>query len=215
MYTVLVPNSLVRRPSPEPAPVEQDRPLPDIDQMNNGWQGLKDLFRTVENIIRADINIGADDRSKGSGAIVFETSKDAQQAIRALVSMYNGFDWHGCTLEDRYNGLSGPFHGFRGGFGRGGFHGGFQGGYRGSLREGGYPHGPGRDFSGQDLYADYPGPDSSHGGLRMNNCGGYGNSNGGGGYVGSRYEPEPSARPLDLRFNDRWRPFSPSAAKGG
>lgn len=109
--------------------------------------------------------------------------------------MYNGFDWHGCTLEvreDRYNGLSGPFHGFRGGFGRGGFHGGFQGGYRGSLREGGYPHGPGRDFSGQDLYADYPGPDSSHGGLRMNNCGGYGNSNGGGGYVGSRYEPEPS-----------------------
>ncbi|KAI6130739.1 hypothetical protein EDD16DRAFT_1540387 [Pisolithus croceorrhizus] len=110
-------------------------------------------------------------------------------------AMYNGFDWHGCTLEvreDRYNGLSGPFHGFRGGFGRGGFHGGFQGGYRGSLREGGYPHGPGRDFSGQDLYADYPGPDSSHGGLRMNNCGGYGNSNGGGGYVGSRYEPEPS-----------------------
>lgn len=46
---------------------------------------MKDLFRTVENIIRADINIGADDRSKGSGAIVFETSKDAQQAIRALV----------------------------------------------------------------------------------------------------------------------------------
>ncbi|KAI6161218.1 hypothetical protein EDD17DRAFT_706715 [Pisolithus thermaeus] len=36
--------------------------------------------------------------------------------------------------------------------------------------------------------------DSSHGGLRMNNCGGYGNSNGGGGggYVGSGYEPEPS-----------------------
>ncbi|KAI6130736.1 hypothetical protein EDD16DRAFT_1540346, partial [Pisolithus croceorrhizus] len=104
-----------------------------------------------------------------------------------MPAMYNGFDWHGCTLEvreGRYNGLSGPFHGFRGGFGRGGFRGGFRGGYRGSFHEGGYPYGPDRDFSGQDL----------HGGLRMNNCGGYGNSNGGGGggYVGSGYEPEPS-----------------------
>ncbi|KAI6113800.1 hypothetical protein EDD17DRAFT_1430204, partial [Pisolithus thermaeus] len=49
-----------------------------------GWQGLKDLFRTVENIVRAGISIGADSRPKGSGAIVFETPKDAQQEIRTF-----------------------------------------------------------------------------------------------------------------------------------
>ena len=48
-----------------------------------GWQDLKDLFRSAGNIIRADINIGADGRPKGSGTVIFETSKDAQQAISA------------------------------------------------------------------------------------------------------------------------------------
>ena len=46
-----------------------------------GWQDLKDLFRSAGNIIRADINIGADGRPKGSGTVIFETAKDAQQAI--------------------------------------------------------------------------------------------------------------------------------------
>ena len=46
-----------------------------------GWQDLKDLFRSAGNIVRADINIGADGRPKGSGTAIFETSKDAQQAI--------------------------------------------------------------------------------------------------------------------------------------
>lgn len=31
--------------------------------------------------MRADINIGVDGRPKGSGTVVFETVKDAQQAI--------------------------------------------------------------------------------------------------------------------------------------
>jgi RNA recognition motif-containing protein len=80
-----------------------------------GWQDLKDLFRTAGNIIRADINIGADGRPKGSGTVVFETPKDAQQAISKsnpfhtlrpncdpkLVGMYHGFDWYGRTLEVR------------------------------------------------------------------------------------------------------------------
>jgi RNA recognition motif-containing protein len=48
-----------------------------------GWQDLKDLFRSAGNIVRADINIGADGRPKGSGTVIFETSKDAQQAISA------------------------------------------------------------------------------------------------------------------------------------
>ncbi|KAI6116468.1 hypothetical protein F5141DRAFT_1213059 [Pisolithus sp. B1] len=90
--------------------------------------------------------------------------------------MYNGFDWHDCTLEvceDRYNGLSGPFH---------------------DLEAASVPvvSVAASEVVIADLYADYPGPDSSHGGLRMDNRGGYGNSNGGGGsYVGSGYEPEP------------------------
>lgn len=62
-----------------------------------GWQDLKDLFRSAGNIIRADINIGADGRPKGSGTVIFETSKDAQQAV----TMYHGFDWYGRTLEVR------------------------------------------------------------------------------------------------------------------
>ena len=74
---------------------------------------MKDLFRTAGNIIRADINIGADGRPKGSGTVVFETPKDAQQAISTSVplilllnhslvlAMYHGFDWYGRTLEVR------------------------------------------------------------------------------------------------------------------
>ena len=75
---------------------------------------MKDLFRTAGNIIRADINIGADGRPKGSGTVVFETPKDAQQAISKfhyglcssvhsdpLLGMYHGFDWYGRTLEVR------------------------------------------------------------------------------------------------------------------
>ncbi|KAF8840580.1 RNA-binding domain-containing protein [Paxillus ammoniavirescens] len=259
-----------------------------------GWQDLKDLFRAAGNIIRADINIGADGRPKGSGTVVFETQKDAQQAI----NMYNGFDWYGRTLEvreDRYAGLSGPGAvrgGLRGFGGRGGLRGGPRGGFRGGFR-GGYGHqGPGRDFSSQDLYADYPGPDQSGGhggGLRMDSYGGGGGGGGGGGYTGGSggggaygyVEPEPSqqimvrnlpwstanedlvelfettgqvelaeilfdgtrskgcgvvqfaqvteaetaiakfqqymygGRPLDVRFNDRWHTFTPTAAKGG
>lgn len=50
-----------------------------------GWQDLKDLFRSAGNIIRADINIGADGRPKGSGTVVFETAADAKQAISTWV----------------------------------------------------------------------------------------------------------------------------------
>jgi RNA recognition motif-containing protein len=141
-----------------------------------GWQDLKDLFRSAGNIIRADINIGPDGRAKGSGTVIFETSKDAQSAI----NMYHGFEWYGRTLEvreDRYAGLSGPGSyrgglrglrgtGFRGASLRGGF-----GGGRGFGRGGFGGAGGGRQFS-SDLYADYPGPDQQMGGMMEN--GGFG-----------------------------------------
>lgn len=51
---------------------------------------MKDLFRAAGNIVRADINIGADGRAKGSGTVIFETAKDAQQAIsKYLYSQLN------------------------------------------------------------------------------------------------------------------------------
>lgn len=246
-----------------------------------GWQDLKDLFRTAGNIVRADINIGADGRPKGSGTVVFETQKDAQNAI----SMYHGFDWYGRALEvreDRFAGLSGP----------GGFRGGLRGAPRGlrgmrgfrGLRGAGFSGG-GRDFN-RDIYADYSGPDQQQapgGGLRMDGYNNSGYSGGGvGGFQGNYGpEPEPSqqimvrnlpwstanedlvelfettgqvelaeiltdgtrskgsgvvqfaqvaeaetaiakfqhymygGRPLDVRYNDRWHTFTPTAAKGG
>jgi hypothetical protein len=144
--------------------------------------------------------------------------------------MYHGFDWYGRLLEvrevgdvhrpvkrlysllitqDRFAGLSGPGS-FRGG--GGGFRGGLRGLRGGGLRGGGFrgggfrggfggQAGAGRDFSNQDLYADYSGPDqqaatpTGPGGLRMDghgyNAGGF--SAGGGGFGGAAYaEPEPS-----------------------
>ncbi|KAI0760605.1 RNA-binding domain-containing protein [Fomes fomentarius] len=259
-----------------------------------GWQDLKDLFRSAGNIIRADINIGIDGRPKGSGTVIFETAKDAQQAI----SMYNGFDWYGRTLEvreDRYAGLTGPGSyrgnirgGLRGGLRGSGLRGGgFRGGFRGGYVASGAPGAGagagagagGRDFSSQDLYADYSGPDQS-GNLRLGGGGGFGDAAYGGAGYGA-FEADPSqqimvrnlpwstanedlvelfettgqvelaeilyegarskgcgvvqfaqvqeaetaiakfqqymygGRPLDVRFNDRWHTFSPSAAKGG
>lgn len=49
------------------------------------------MFRSAGNIIRADINIGADGRPKGSGTVVFETPKDAQQAICEPHDLFHSF----------------------------------------------------------------------------------------------------------------------------
>ena len=51
-----------------------------------GWQDIKDLFRHAGSVVRADINVGIDGRAKGSGTVVFETAKDAQNAISACSS---------------------------------------------------------------------------------------------------------------------------------
>ena len=135
--------------------------------------------------------------------------------------MYHGFDWYGRTLEvrevrpcfflntcllsdlqDRYAGLTGSTGGFRGssrgaprGLGRGGFRGGLRG-FRGGFSQAG----GGRDFSNQELYADYNGPDQSgapYGGGGGGGGGGYSGGGGGGGNSGfggggSYPEGEPS-----------------------
>lgn len=86
-----------------------------------------------------------------------------------------------------------PFRGGLRGAPRGHGRGGFRGGsFRGGFRGGGLAQaGGGRDFSNQELYADYNGPDqpSAFGG-----SGGYGGGSGGsGGYNSATYtEGQPS-----------------------
>lgn len=93
--------------------------------------------------------------------------------------------------------------GFRGGF-RGAPRGlgrGLRGGFRGGAFRGGFgAQAGGRDFSNQDIYADYSGPDQQAApggaGLRMDGYGGtghgYGGGVGGGGYGAGFADAEPS-----------------------
>ncbi|KAK0549462.1 g-strand binding protein [Tilletia horrida] len=105
-----------------------------------GWQDLKDLFRSAGNVIRADVQTGADGRPKGSGIVVFSNAADAANAI----NMYNGWDFQGRPLEvreDRFAGM-GPPHGVGsfgggGGYGAGAGAGGYRGGYGGGVGRGG------------------------------------------------------------------------------
>ncbi|KAG9294124.1 hypothetical protein G9A89_021483 [Geosiphon pyriformis] len=68
-----------------------------------GWQELKDLFRNAGNVIRADILIGHDGRSKGSGTVLFETPRDATNSI----SMYDGYEWNNRRIEVREDRFAG------------------------------------------------------------------------------------------------------------
>jgi hypothetical protein len=80
-----------------PTPISRPSKLP----YQAGWQDLKDLFRVAGNIVRADINLGADGRPKGSGTVVFETPKDAQAAIstspRACIFFFADNVTQACT----------------------------------------------------------------------------------------------------------------------
>jgi RNA recognition motif-containing protein len=48
------------------------------------WQDLKDEFRACGSIIRADILMDQEGRSRGAGTIVFESEEDAQRAIQMM-----------------------------------------------------------------------------------------------------------------------------------
>ncbi|XP_073251535.1 myelin expression factor 2-like [Porites lutea] len=56
------------------------------------WQRLKDKFRGAGNVVRADINLDSDHKSKGFGTVQFETATEAINAV----SMF-----HGHVLCDR------------------------------------------------------------------------------------------------------------------
>ena len=51
---------------------------------HTSWQDLKDHFRSVGDVLNADVMMGADGRSKGCGIVTFASAKDAQDAIETL-----------------------------------------------------------------------------------------------------------------------------------
>lgn len=48
------------------------------------WQDLKDIFRRVGNVIRADVLYHPDGTPKGAGIVVFESPADARRAVAEL-----------------------------------------------------------------------------------------------------------------------------------
>ncbi|KAI8618453.1 hypothetical protein BC830DRAFT_1108653 [Chytriomyces sp. MP71] len=77
-----------------------------------GWQDLKDLFREVGTVVRADVAQGANGKSRGFGTVLFSTAEDAANAIAS----YNNYEWHGRKIEVREDrAISGNTGGFRSG----------------------------------------------------------------------------------------------------
>lgn len=63
------------------------------------WQDLKDLFRQAGTIIRADVALGQDGRSRGFGTVVFATEQDAERAVQ----LFNGYEYNGRPLKVNYD----------------------------------------------------------------------------------------------------------------
>ncbi|KAG0057191.1 hypothetical protein BGZ83_001134 [Gryganskiella cystojenkinii] len=55
------------------------------------WQDLKDLFRTVGTVIRADVALRYDGMSRGFGSVLFATQEDAKDAI----AKFNNYELNG------------------------------------------------------------------------------------------------------------------------
>lgn len=65
---------------------------------NISWQTLKDEFRSVGSIVRADVLTDRQNKSRGYGTVVYKTTEDAKAAIEK----YNGFDFEGRKIVVRY-----------------------------------------------------------------------------------------------------------------
>ncbi|OCH86335.1 hypothetical protein OBBRIDRAFT_694985, partial [Obba rivulosa] len=61
------------------------------------WQDLKDLFRRAGTVLRADVSLGPDNRSRGFGTVLLASAEDAGRAV----DMFNGYCWQTRTLEVR------------------------------------------------------------------------------------------------------------------
>lgn len=67
------------------------------------WQDLKDLFRKAGTVLRSDVSLSPDNRSRGYGTVLLATLEDANRAIELL----HGYSWQGRTLEVRLDRLPG------------------------------------------------------------------------------------------------------------
>ncbi|KAH8101185.1 RNA-binding domain-containing protein [Cristinia sonorae] len=67
------------------------------------WQDLKDLFRRAGTVLRADVSLGPDNRSRGYGTVLLATAEDAGRAV----DMFNGYEWMTRTLEVRPDRMGG------------------------------------------------------------------------------------------------------------
>ncbi|KAE9390294.1 RNA-binding domain-containing protein [Gymnopus androsaceus JB14] len=61
------------------------------------WQDLKDLFSKAGTVLRADVSLGPDNRSRGYGTVLLATAEDGRRAIK----MFNGYSWQTRVLEVR------------------------------------------------------------------------------------------------------------------
>eukprot|EP01135_Chromosphaera_perkinsii_P009928 Nk52_evm21s1967 gene=Nk52_evmTU21s1967 len=80
------------------------------------WQDLKDLFREAGNVVRADVLLGHDGRSRGQGTVLFETEAEALTAI----DMFSDKEFDGRALNvhlDKFANSAGGRGGMRGGRG--------------------------------------------------------------------------------------------------
>jgi RNA recognition motif-containing protein len=62
-----------------------------------GWRELKDHFRAIGEVVRADVAVGRDGRKKGFGFIRYGNAEDAAKAIADL----NGVEFMGRAIEVR------------------------------------------------------------------------------------------------------------------
>lgn len=58
---------------------------------------MKDLFRKAGTVLRADVSLGPDNRSRGYGTVLLATAEDAGRAV----DMFNGYSWQTRVLEVR------------------------------------------------------------------------------------------------------------------
>ena len=71
------------------------------------WQDLKDLFRKAGTVLRADVSLGPDNRSRGYGTVLLATAEDATRAVE----MFHGYNWQTRTLEVRPDRIAQDFDG--------------------------------------------------------------------------------------------------------
>lgn len=67
------------------------------------WQDLKDLFRRAGTVLRADVALGPDNRSRGHGTVLLGSAEDAGRAV----DMFNGYCWQTRVLEVRLDRMDG------------------------------------------------------------------------------------------------------------